>query len=119
MTQNKKREFSNEIIEFSKIIDETFSNVSKDAKQLFELHTKVNKVNKSDLDKIKKDIIELKTSISSLKGLLNEVTIKVKRRPIVESVKPINNKKEITELKSEIIKIQDRIKNIEIKLKMD
>jgi hypothetical protein len=121
MDKAKPIGFSNEIIEFSKLVQETFSNVSKDVKLITATNDKNTKLTNADINKIKKEIVELKSIINSFKTSIVEIDKKVKRRNsiVTESAKPTNKKDEIKFLMSEIADIKLSIKNIERKLKMD
>jgi polyhydroxyalkanoate synthesis regulator phasin len=116
----KEKTFSKEIVEFSKIIDETFGNVSKDILTLTTKTEKSNKNIKSDVEKISKEITYLKITFNALKKEMVELTRKVKRNNgSVIQAKPVSNKEDIKELKSELTELKLSIKKIEQKLKMD
>ena len=82
---------------------------------------KNTKLTNADINKIKKEIVELKSIINSFRSSIIEIDKKVKRRNsiVTESAKPTNKKDEIKFLMSEIADIKLSIKNIERKLKMD
>jgi signal recognition particle subunit SEC65 len=113
--------------EFSKLIDKSFDNVSRDVRNITENNEKVgkkvitlNKTIKDDIEKVNKDITFLKISINNIKNLIAELDKKVKRNNnSSQPSKPINHKEDIKELKNELTDIKLSIKNIENKLKMN
>lgn len=121
MDKLKPTEFSKEIVEFSKLVQETFSNVSKDVKLITANNEKNSKSTNTDISKLKKEISELKLIINSFRSSIVEIDKKMKRRNSIvsESVKPVNKKDDIKYLMSEIADIKLSIKSIERKLKMD
>lgn len=119
MSKETKKVFSNELIEFSKLIDGSFDNISKDIIELKTNSEKANKVSTTEINKLKKDLVELKGILNGFKQNISLIDKKVKKRNVVDEPKVINNKDSIKELKTELSDIKVYIKRIEDKLKMN
>ncbi len=123
----KDKVFSAEIVEFSKVIDETLSYVSKDIK-LLGLNTEnfdkelsgYKRASKTEISNIKKDISNLKNNLIEVRKILTEMSKKIKRTNVISPpVTKNTNKDEVRELRLEISDLKLTIKNIETKLKMN
>lgn len=113
-------EIFKEMNSLTRTIQKTFDNVSADIKTLTANTEKIDKSLKSEIDKMKKDMLVLTNTLANFRKLILEVEKKAKRKTSVpEETKKVNNKDEIRELKLIIADMKTSIKNIEIKLKMD
>lgn len=121
MNKQNEIEFSKELIEFSKLVNNSFENVSKDIKLLTNKNSDSIKISKLDINNIKKEMIDLKMYFNSVKKTLFEINKKLKKNTsiIPEQKRPITNKEDIKILANEISDMKLRIKNIENKLKIN
>ena len=129
--ENKKLVFSEEIIEFSKLIDKTFNKIAKDVGSIkTELSTinnyvnenkKTSKVTIKDLTDVNNRISNLNNNIVNFTNKINEVNKKLKRLTLLSESKQqvVKKNTEIDNLKMQLQAFNDRIKTIENKLKID
>ncbi len=125
MNSTNQTNFSKEIIEFSKILDKTFKNISIDVKILNETMIKMGKnmgslVNKTEINLLKKDLLEMKTSVSQIRSLVLEVKKTSKKTEIIrENTKVVKKNEDLRDIYLEISELKASIKDIEKKLKMN
>jgi predicted nucleic acid-binding Zn-ribbon protein len=129
--ENKKVVFSEEIIEFSKLIDKTFNKIAKDVGSIkTELSTinnyvnenkKTSKVTIKDLTDVNNRISNLNNNVVNFTNKINEVNKKLKRLSLLSESKQqvVKKNTEIDNLKMQLQAFNDRIKTIENKLKID
>ena len=105
-----QKPFSDELVEFSKLVDKTFNNVSEDVKKLkayFDESTKeidlLKKLISTEITNLKKDVTNAKNNINQVNIRLNETNGVVKK----DKTKIIRDVNEIT---SKIIKIESNLK---------
>ena len=101
--------FSDEIIKFSKLVDKSFDIISNDIKKINlditdtnKATLKLNKDLRTDVDILKKEILNLKTTMNQIKKNISMLEIKAKKTNT-----------------NEINSIDSRIKNVERKLKIN
>ena len=129
--ENKKLVFSEEIIEFSKLIDKTFNKIAKDVGSIkTELSTinnyvnenkKTSKVTIKDLTDVNNRISNLNNNVVNFTNKINEVNKKLKRLSLLSESKQqvVKKNTEIDNLKMQLQAFNDRIKVLESKLKID
>lgn len=108
----KGKVFSDEIVEFSKLIDIIFEKIAKDIHAIKSIDKPKNYDDKIlNLEKKhKKDIDALSSEIKSVKRLVNDFIVKTNKKITLVDRKAEENKRDVDNLKITIKKIEGKLK---------